>query len=117
MYSIKPISYFQRDIKKLLKKYPNIHKDCFALLDQLEKGFFEDDKLQGFDNKILKARVGSSKLKNHIMKKQEELRKFDDELRHYADMKIFLDLDDGVKVNYGKFGNLLAETEAVTGKK
>jgi len=60
MYSIKPISYFQRDIKKLLKKYPNIHKDCFALLDQLEKGFFEGDKLQGFDNKILKARVGSS---------------------------------------------------------
>ena len=44
------------------------------------------------------------------MKKQEELRKFDDELWHYADMKIFLDLDDGVKVNYGKFGNLLAET-------
>lgn len=24
-------------------------------------------------------------------------------------MRITLDLDDGVKVNYGKFGNLLAE--------
>jgi type II restriction/modification system DNA methylase subunit YeeA len=48
-------------------------------------------------------------------KKQEELRKFDDELRHYADMKIALDLDDGVKVNYGKFGHLLAEKKAVTG--
>ena len=32
-------------------------------------------------------------------------------------MKIALDLDDGVKVNYGEFGDLLAETKAVTGKK
>jgi len=49
--------------------------------------------------------------------KQTELSAFDDELRHYADMKISLDLDDGVKVNYGKFGNLLAEKKAITGKK
>jgi hypothetical protein len=34
---------------------------------------------------------------------------FDEKLRHYADRRISLDLDDGVKVNYGKFGNLLAE--------
>ena len=52
-----------------------------------------------------------------LIKKQAELSKFDDELRHYADMKISLDLDDGVKVNYGKFGNLLAEVKTVTGKK
>jgi hypothetical protein len=52
-----------------------------------------------------------------LKKKQIELSKFDDELRHYADMKISLDLDDGVKINYGKFGNLLAETKAVTGEK
>ncbi len=52
-----------------------------------------------------------------LKKKQIELSKFDDELRHYADMKISLDLDDGVKVNYGKFGNLLAGTKKVTGKK
>jgi type II restriction/modification system DNA methylase subunit YeeA len=52
-----------------------------------------------------------------IKKKHEELRKFDDALRHYTDMKISIDLDDGVKVNYGKFGDLLAEKKAVTGKK
>ncbi len=52
-----------------------------------------------------------------LKKKQVELAKFDDELRHYADMKISLDLDDGVKVNYGKFGDLLAEEKAITGKK
>ena len=38
-------------------------------------------------------------------------------VRHYADQRISLDLDDGVKVNYGKFGDLLAEVKAVTGKK
>jgi type II restriction/modification system DNA methylase subunit YeeA len=50
-----------------------------------------------------------------LKKKQIELGAFDDQLRHYADMRINLDLDDGVKVNYGKFGNLLAEVRAVTG--
>ncbi len=48
---------------------------------------------------------------------ETELQTFDDELRHYADMKISLDLDDGVKVNYGKFGNLLDQKKAITGKK
>ena len=52
-----------------------------------------------------------------LKKKQAELTAFDIELRHYSDMKISLDLDDGVKVNYGRFGNLLAEKKAVTGKK
>ena len=52
-----------------------------------------------------------------LKKKRGELSAFDIELRHYADMKISLDLDDGVKVNYDKFGNLLAEKKTVTGKK
>ena len=34
---------------------------------------------------------------------------------YYADQRITLDLDDGVKVNYGKFGDLLAEVKAITG--
>ena len=52
-----------------------------------------------------------------LIKKQVELREFDDKLKHYADMRISLDLDDGVKVNYGKFGDLLADVKAITGKK
>jgi hypothetical protein len=52
-----------------------------------------------------------------MRRKQEELRQFDELLRHYADQRISLELDDGVKVNYGKFGNLLAEVKAVTGRK
>ena len=51
-----------------------------------------------------------------LRKQQAELLAFDEKLRHYADMRISLDLDDGVKVNYGKFGDLLAEVKAVCGK-
>ena len=52
-----------------------------------------------------------------LKKKQAELTIFDEKLRHYADKRIELDPDDGVKVNYGKFGDLPAEKKAVTGKK
>lgn len=50
-----------------------------------------------------------------LRKKQVELASFDDLLRHYADQRIRLDLDEGVKVNYGKFGGLLAGVKTVTG--
>jgi len=52
-----------------------------------------------------------------LRKQKEELLKFDENLHHYADQKISLDLDDGVKANYRKFGDLLAEVKAITGKK
>jgi len=51
-----------------------------------------------------------------LEKKQAELRAFDEQLKHYAEMRITLDLDDGVKANYGKFGNLLADVKAIHGK-
>jgi type II restriction/modification system DNA methylase subunit YeeA len=52
-----------------------------------------------------------------LHKQQVELSAFDEKLRHYADHRISLDLDDGVKVNYGKFGDLLADVKAITGIK
>lgn len=57
------------------------------------------------------------KRKDKLTKQLEELRRFDEKLRPYADQRITLDLDDGVKVNYGKFGDLLAEVKAITGGK
>ena len=61
------------------------------------------------------ARTKLQKQLDVLKKKQVELSAFDDLLRHYADLRINLDLDDGVKVNYGTFGALLAEVKAVTG--
>lgn len=65
----------------------------------------------------------SSAAETNLLKKRQEgftrkfneLRNFDDRLRHYADMRISLDLDDGVKVNYGKFGDLLADVKVIAG--
>jgi hypothetical protein len=56
------------------------------------------------------------KEKSTLTKQLAEVQAYDEKLRHYADQRITLDLDDGVKVNYGKFGDLLAEVKAVTGK-
>jgi type II restriction/modification system DNA methylase subunit YeeA len=61
------------------------------------------------------ARNKLNKEVESLKKKHIELLAYDEKLRHYADMRITLDLDDGVKVNYGKFGDLLSEVKAVTG--
>jgi len=61
------------------------------------------------------ARNKLAKEVEKLKKKHVELLAYDEQLRHYADMRITLDLDDGVKVNYGKFGDLLADVKAVTG--
>jgi type II restriction/modification system DNA methylase subunit YeeA len=61
------------------------------------------------------ARTKLQKQIEALRKKQLELLAYDEKLRHYADMRITLDLDDGVKVNYGKFGDLLEGVKLVTG--
>jgi hypothetical protein len=61
------------------------------------------------------ARNKLAKEVEKLKKKHAELLAYDEQLRHYADMRITLDLDDGVKVNYGKFGDLLAEVKAISG--
>lgn len=57
------------------------------------------------------------KERDKLIKQQAELQTFDEKLKHAANQRITLDLDDGVKVNYGKFGDLLAEVKAVCGTK
>jgi hypothetical protein len=77
-------------------------------------------KYSAYIEQLNKQSAEANRLKKEqqaLKKKQTELRQFDDKLKHYADMRIKLDLDDGVKVNYGKFGDLLAEVKAVTGSK
>ena len=50
-------------------------------------------------------------LKKQLKKRQtqaSELQKYEAKLKAYAQQKIVLDLDDGIKVNYGKFDDILA---------
>jgi hypothetical protein len=71
-----------------------------------------------------KSKATSTSHRNKLQKDQTDLKKqqaelliFEEKLKHLADQKITLDLDDGVKVNYAKFGDLLAESKAITGGK
>lgn len=76
-----------------------------------------EDLSQDIDGATTTAQANKLRRDNVKYKKQlEELRAFDEKLRHFSDRGIKLDLDDGVKVNYGKFGDLLAEVKAVHGK-
>ncbi|MBX7223874.1 MAG: BREX-1 system adenine-specific DNA-methyltransferase PglX [Blastocatellia bacterium] len=55
------------------------------------------------------------KERDTLLQQQMEIQVFEEKLGQYAEMRIQLDLNDGVKVNYGKFGDLLAEVKVVTG--
>ena len=50
-----------------------------------------------------------------LRKKQTELLAYEEKLRHHAEMRIRIDLDDGVKANYAKFGDLVADSKIVCG--
>jgi len=81
-----------------------------------------DARIEQLDGDITAATSTShekklTKERGKLKKQQIELQAFDEKLKHHADQRIELDLDDGVKVNYSKFGDLLAEVKAVTGKK
>ena len=78
-------------------------------------------RIEQLDSDIVAAsstahRKKLEKERNKLAKQRVELQEFDEKLRHYADQRIQLDLDDGVKVNYGKFGDLLADVKTVHGK-
>ena len=79
-------------------------------------------RIEQLDGDKLKATSTSHRNKlqkeqDDLKKKQAELLIFEQKLKHAADQKIALDLDDGVKVNYAKFGDLLAESKAICGTK
>ncbi len=54
-------------------------------------------------------RVRSNKQLSKLRDQSEEIRKYEEKIHHLADQYIVIDLDDGVKVNYAKFQNVLAK--------
>jgi hypothetical protein len=77
------------------------------------------EQLEGDKSKATSTshRKKLQKEQDDLKKQQTELLTFEEKLKHAADQKISLDLDDGVKKNYAKFGDLLAESKAITGGK
>ncbi|MCB4205258.1 BREX-1 system adenine-specific DNA-methyltransferase PglX [Deferribacterales bacterium Es71-Z0220] len=76
----------------------------------MEKLESEKNRLQqSIDNNVLSGQT-LKKAQNTIDKIEKyliELREYDVRLKHYADKMIKIDLDDGVKVNYCKFQDIL----------
>ncbi len=54
-------------------------------------------------------RVRLNKQLKSLKEQDEELRKYEEKVHHYADQMLPIDLDDGVKVNYNIFKDLLAK--------
>ena len=54
-------------------------------------------------------RVKLSKQLQKLQDQAEEIRAYEEKIHHLADMMIPIDLDDGVKVNYAKFEDVLAK--------
>ena len=44
-----------------------------------------------------------------LMAKLQEIKEYDEKIAHIANQRISIDLDDGVKVNYEKFKDILAK--------
>ena len=56
-----------------------------------------------------RQRAMAAKRAQKLEKQQGELLKYEEQVHHLADMRIPLDLDDGVKVNYGKLSDILTK--------
>lgn len=56
-----------------------------------------------------RMRTAASKRAQKLEKQLVEMSEYEEIVHHYADMRIALDLDDGVKVNYAKLAELLTK--------
>ena len=65
------------------------------------------------ENRIANAstseRVKLSKALTCLKNQDNELRTYEEKIHHLADQMIAIDLDDGVKVNYAKFQDVLSK--------
>lgn len=59
----------------------------------------------------------ATKDKSKYIKQLDEIRVYDEVLRHMATQNIEIDLDDGVKVNYAKFQKIEISIEGEKSKK
>lgn len=129
MYKRRPIYWlFSSGKEKAFQALVYLHRYTPATLARMRTGYLHElqnkmrarieDMESGKDAATSTAqatRINRDLTKLH--KQLEELRIYDEKLHHYADQRIEIDLDDGVKYNYGLFGDLLAEVKSVTGDK
>lgn len=84
---------------------------CFGYLHEVQAKYAADaESLE----KALTAGTGGNQTQmkkelSALKAKQEEMHVFEEKIHHYADIRISIDLDDGVKHNYALFADVLAK--------
>ena len=70
-------------------------------------------RLAHFDDSIAasggRQKAALTKERKKVADQAAELAKYEEKVHHLADQMITIDLDDGVKVNYAKFQDVLAK--------
>ncbi|XCN73320.1 MAG: type II toxin-antitoxin system RelE/ParE family toxin [Candidatus Electrothrix aestuarii] len=59
-YTVKTTETFEKNIKRLSKKYRRIKKDVLPILNRLASGEFTGDSISGCNNILYKTRIASS---------------------------------------------------------
>lgn len=121
MYKKKPIYWmFTSGKEKAFNALVYLHRYNDSIVAKLRTDYLHelqgkyDIELENKEVSLKNTDKASKKVKMEkqikvLRKKVAELRTYDGLLRHEADKKIVLDLDDGVDVNYAKFENILAK--------
>lgn len=97
-----------------------IHRYTPDLIARMRTGYIHPlqsqyrTQIEMLNNQIDEASLTSEKVKlkkqlKKIAEQAEELGKYEEKIHHWADKMEPMDLDDGVKVNYAKFQELLAK--------
>ncbi|WP_241680229.1 BREX-1 system adenine-specific DNA-methyltransferase PglX [Metabacillus mangrovi] len=85
----------------------------FEHLQEIQSKY--QNEIEMIDTRLANPSISASdkrsleKSKSAYQKKIEELQEFDKKLATYANEQVDIDLDDGVKANYEKFGDVLAK--------
>ncbi|MHC9538756.1 MAG: BREX-1 system adenine-specific DNA-methyltransferase PglX [Vulcanimicrobiota bacterium] len=110
IYQKRPIYWlFTSGKEKAFNALVYLHRYNKDTLARLRKDYLHELQAKlDREVKFLEERNEKKKL-SLLTKQQEELRRYDELLKHFADQRIELDLDDGVAVNYKKFGKLVME--------
>ena len=103
--SFKALIYMHRYEPNLISK---LRTDYVHIQQQrLETRIAQTDEMLTSETRPAARKQLNDQLKN-LREQETELRKFEEKIHHLADQRITIDLDDGVKVNHAKFGDVLA---------
>lgn len=120
IYQKRPIYWlFDSGKKNAFKALVYIHRYKSDTIARLRTGYLHEVQAKYAADaesleKALTAGTGGNQTQmkkelSALKAKQEEMHVFEEKIHHYADIRISIDLDDGVKHNYALFADVLAK--------